>query len=111
MVRRSRHAPCRPAVSVTLTKDCDSPANFPANWKIEVSEVAPAFGREGGGLQIRVLDANGQAMRMSELQDHGILRKINDPGPPADFLKPFAGTLANAPDWDSTHARDEDESN
>ena len=82
---------------------------LPANWKIEVSEVAPAFGREGGGLQIRVLDANGQAMRMSELQDHGILRKINDPGPPADFLKPFAGTLANAPDWDSTHARDEDE--
>jgi hypothetical protein len=84
---------------------------LPPSWKIEVSEVAPAFGRDGGGLQIRVLDANGQAMRMSELQDHGILRKINDPGRPADFLQPFAGTLADAPEWDSTHARDEDEGN
>jgi hypothetical protein len=93
-----------PYVRVRLT------GQLPPNWKIEVSEVAPAFGRDGGGLQIRILDAEGTAMRMSVLRDLGIVRRIGDPGP-ADFLQPLAGTLANAPDWDSTHAGDDDEGN
>jgi Tuberculosis necrotizing toxin len=83
---------------------------LPPDWKIEVSQVAPAFGRDGGGLQIRILDANGQAMRMSELQDLGIVKKTGQPGP-ADVLQPLAGTLANAPDWDGVDARDDDEGN
>jgi Tuberculosis necrotizing toxin len=80
---------------------------LPPGWKVEVSEVAPAFGREGGGLQIRILDANSQAMRMSELQALGIVKKIEDVGGPADVLQPLAGTLANAPDWDNTQTRDD----
>jgi hypothetical protein len=73
---------------------------LPAGWRIEVSEVAPAFGRDGGGLQIRVLDANDQAMRMYQLEEQGIVKTIKDSPRPAEMLTPFAGTLANAPDWD-----------
>jgi hypothetical protein len=69
--------------------------------------VAPAFGRDGGGLQIRILDAKDQAMRMSELEEQGIVKQIRDLGQPADYLQPLAGTLANAPDWDSTNAQDD----
>jgi len=80
---------------------------LPPGWRIEVSEVAPAFGRDGGGLQIRILDAKDQAMRMSELEEQGIVKQIRDLGRPADYLQPLAGTLANAPDWDSTNAQDD----
>jgi hypothetical protein len=80
---------------------------LPSGWRIEVSEVAPAFGRDGGGLQIRILDAKDQAMRMSELEEQGIVKQIRDLGRPADYLQPLAGTLANAPDWDSTNAEDD----
>jgi hypothetical protein len=80
---------------------------LPPGWRIEVSEVAPAFGRDGGGLQIRILDAKDQAMRMSELEEQGIVKQIRDLGQPADYLQPLAGTLANAPDWDSTNAQDD----
>jgi Tuberculosis necrotizing toxin len=79
---------------------------FPPGWKIEVSQVAPAFGREGGGLQIRILDGSGQAMRMSDLESLGLLTRIGGPGP-ADFLQPLAGNLANAPDWGDPPARDD----
>jgi hypothetical protein len=83
---------------------------LPPNWKIEVSQVAPAFGRDGGGLQIRILDANGQALRMSELEKLGLLKRIGVPGL-ADVLQPFAGNLANAPDWGDTPASDDREGN
>jgi hypothetical protein len=73
---------------------------LPEGWRIEVAEVAPAFGRDGGGLQIRVLDANHQAMRMYQLEEQGIVKTIKDSPRPAEMLTPFAGTLANAPDWD-----------
>jgi hypothetical protein len=72
---------------------------LPAGWRIEVAEVAPAFGRDGGGLQIRVLDANDQAMRMYQLEEQGIVKTIKESPRPAEMLTPFAGTLANAPDW------------
>jgi hypothetical protein len=83
---------------------------LPPNWKIEVSQVAPAFGRDGGGLQIRILDANDQALRMSELEKLGLLKRIGVPGL-ADVLQPFAGNLANAPDWGDTPASDDREGN
>jgi hypothetical protein len=83
---------------------------IPAGWKIEVSQVAPAFGRDGGGLQIRILDAKGQAMRMLELEQLGILKRIGGPGL-ADVLQPLAGNLANAPDWGDMPARDDREDN
>jgi Tuberculosis necrotizing toxin len=75
-------------------------SELPANWKIEVSEVAPAFGRDGGGLQIRILDADGQAMRMSQLQELGIVKKIDDSGFPTTWPRPDGGTTPYYPDWD-----------
>jgi hypothetical protein len=80
---------------------------LPPGWRIEVSEVAPAFGRDGGGLQIRILDAKDQAMSLSELHEQGIVKKIGEPVRPAEMLTPFAGKLADAPDWDSTNDQDD----
>ena len=49
--------------------------SLPAGTRIEVSEIAPAFGRDGGGLQVRILDADGNPMSVDELLDRGILRE------------------------------------
>ena len=65
---------------------------LPPNTVIEVSEVAPAFGRKGGGLQIRILDSNGQAMRITELRQQGIIEVIDDTRWPADWPRPGGGT-------------------
>ncbi len=51
---------------------------LPPNTVIEVSEVAPAFGQQGGGLQIRILDPSGQAMSITELRKQGIIEVIGD---------------------------------
>ena len=40
---------------------------LPENWHVEVSEIAPAFGRPGGGTQIRFLDEDGQPVRADKL--------------------------------------------
>jgi Tuberculosis necrotizing toxin len=75
--------------------------DLPPNWKIEVSEVAPAFGREGGGLQIRVLDNNGQAVTMAELRKQGIVQKIDDSRWPADHPRPKGSTTPHYRNWNS----------
>jgi DNA/RNA non-specific endonuclease/Tuberculosis necrotizing toxin len=45
--------------------------HLPPGAKIEVSEIAPAFGRPGGGLQVRVLDVHGEPMTIDELRSAG----------------------------------------
>jgi hypothetical protein len=40
---------------------------LPLNSVIDFSEVARAFGWRGGGLQIRIMDAESQAFTVSEL--------------------------------------------
>ena len=74
---------------------------LPPNAVIEVSEVAPAFGREGGGLQIRILDAEGQAFTVSELRNQGIIELIGDTRWPADWPRPSGGTTPHYQDWNS----------
>jgi hypothetical protein len=74
---------------------------LPPNWKIEVSEVAPAFGRDGGGLQIRVLDSEGQAVTMAELRKQGIVKKIDDSRWLADHPRPQGETTPHYRDWNS----------
>jgi hypothetical protein len=64
---------------------------LPPNTVIEVSEVARAFGRRGGGRQIRILDAESQAFTVSELRNQGINR--------VDSRYPLAGRLATAIRW------------
>lgn len=48
-----------PYHSYTLT------GRLPDGWTIEVSEVASAFGRDGGGLQVVILDDLGDAVPIS----------------------------------------------
>jgi hypothetical protein len=74
---------------------------LPPNTVIEVSQVAPAFGREGGGLQIRILDSNGQALRITELREQGIIELIGDTRWPADWPRPAGGTTPQYRDWNS----------
>ena len=40
---------------------------LPEGWTIEISEVSPAFGRDGGGLQVLITDASGEAVSVSSL--------------------------------------------
>jgi len=47
--------------------------------RIERSEVAPAFNQEGGGVQYRFLDENGDKISQGELASRGIIT------PPPDF--------------------------
>ncbi|HJV14354.1 MAG TPA: TNT domain-containing protein [Propionibacteriaceae bacterium] len=75
--------------------------DLPPNWKIEVSEVAPAFGREGGGMQIRILDNNGQAVTMAELRKQGIVQKIDDSRWPADHPRPKGSPTPHYRNWNS----------
>lgn len=48
--------------------------DLPTGWRVEVSEVAPAFAREGGGIQVRVLDALDRPITVSTLKEIGLLR-------------------------------------
>lgn len=43
--------------------------SLPDGYRIEVSEIAPAFGRDGGGLQVRFLDPDGQPVSVASLLD------------------------------------------
>jgi hypothetical protein len=72
---------------------------LPANWRIEVSQVAPAFGQRGGGLQVRILDSNGQAMSVTALRRQGVIDVIGDTRWPADWPRPNGGTTSYHPDW------------
>jgi hypothetical protein len=74
---------------------------LPPNTVIEVSEVAPAFGRRGGGLQIRILDADGQAFTVSELRNQGIIELIGDTRWPAEWPRPAGGTTPHYQNWNS----------
>ncbi|WP_193044280.1 glycohydrolase toxin TNT-related protein [Mycolicibacterium baixiangningiae] len=47
---------------------------LPTGWRVEVSEVAPAFAREGGGVQVLVLDTLGRPVTVSTLKEMGLLR-------------------------------------
>jgi nicrotizing toxin Mtb-like protein len=84
----------QPYLTMRLTGD------LPPGWKIEVSEVTPAFGQRGGGLQVRILDANGQATSIAALRKQGIIDMIDDTELPADVPRPDGGTTPYHPDWD-----------
>jgi hypothetical protein len=53
---------------------------IPEGIRIEVSEVAPAFGQPGGGLQVRFLDEAGDTLSVADMLDPdiGILQRVDD---------------------------------
>ncbi|BBZ06321.1 hypothetical protein MDOR_04900 [Mycolicibacterium doricum] len=49
-------------------------SELPTGWRVEVSEVAPAFAREAGGIQVLVLDTLERPVTVSTLKEVGLLR-------------------------------------
>lgn len=47
---------------------------LPEGWRIEISEIAPAFGHKGGGVQLLVKDDHGVIQRVHQLEDAGVIR-------------------------------------
>ena len=63
-----------PVSSLELEYNAFTFAELPEGWKVEVSQIAPAFGRDGGALQVLVYDDRGITMSVDELIDNGVLQ-------------------------------------
>ncbi|WP_353961421.1 TNT domain-containing protein [Mycolicibacterium tokaiense] len=48
--------------------------SMPEGWTVEISQVAPAFGREGGSLQVLIFDSVGRKVSVDQLERAGVLR-------------------------------------
>lgn len=48
---------------------------LPDGWSIEVSEVGPGVGQQGGSIQVRIFDDGGEARPVDELTRIGVLRQ------------------------------------
>lgn len=46
---------------------------LPGGWVVEIYEAAPAFGRDGGGLQVLVRNERGAGMPVEQLIDIGVI--------------------------------------
>lgn len=69
--------------------------DLPAGARIEVSEVAPAFGRPGGGMQVRVLDSFDEVMTVDQMIDEGIVTRTDVDGAAGSYVDT---SLGGAPD-------------
>jgi len=58
--------------------NADHPSIKDGSIRIEESEVAPAFGQDGGGTQYRFLDENGDAIKQGALKEDGIITKMDE---------------------------------
>lgn len=65
--------------------------DLPAGARIEVSEVAPAFGRPGGGIQVRVLDAFDEAMTVDQMIDEGVVTRTDVDGADGSYVDTSLG--------------------
>jgi hypothetical protein len=52
---------------------CEWTGCMPDGWHIEASQVAPAHGGAGGGVQLVVVDAYGKRISIDELPIEGVL--------------------------------------
>jgi hypothetical protein len=59
--------------------DADHPSIKDGSVRIEESEVAPAFGQDGGGLQYRFLDENGHAISQGDWRRMASSRRWTSP--------------------------------
>ncbi|MCW2819549.1 MAG: hypothetical protein JWR42_2336 [Marmoricola sp.] len=60
--------------------DLDNPRIRDGSVRVEQSEVAPAFGQHGGGMQYRFLDENGKALSQGDLRtgDHPLIKDLSE---------------------------------
>lgn len=59
----------------TYTLNADAPGGLPEGWVLELSKVAAWFGRDGGAIQLRVIDDIGREVSVTDLRDLGIVTK------------------------------------
>jgi hypothetical protein len=72
--------------------------DLPGGYRVEVSEIAPAFGRPGGGTQLRIVDAmSGQPASVDRLIDAQVLRETG-PLPASSPLAPESVDGRSLPD-------------
>lgn len=62
-----------PITSLDLPYHTYTFSELPDGWSIEVSKIAPAFGRDGGALQVLVFNSKGEKMIIDQLLDIGVL--------------------------------------
>lgn len=62
-----------PISSLDLSYESFSLASLPADWSIEVSRIAPAFGRDGGALQVLIYNDEGMKVSVKQLIRSGVL--------------------------------------
>jgi hypothetical protein len=49
--------------------------NMPEGWKVQISQIAPGFAREGGGMQVLVLDEKSKPVSVERLRyEAGVLK-------------------------------------
>jgi len=51
--------------------------NLPEGWTMEISEVAPAFGRDGGGLQLLIKNARGIKQSIDDLIQEEVILDLD----------------------------------
>lgn len=51
----------------------DAPGGLPEGWGLELSKVAPAFGRDGGAIQVKFIDDISREVPISDLRDLGLI--------------------------------------
>ena len=50
-------------------------AELPAGWALELAQVGPGFGRDGGAIYVRFLDDTGKDVPVTDLRDLGMVVK------------------------------------
>ena len=64
-----------PVKSLELEYHAYTFGELPDGWSIEVSQIAPAFGRDGGALQVLVYNAEKVEVPVEQLLTDGILEE------------------------------------
>jgi hypothetical protein len=57
------------------TLNPDAPGGLPDGWSLELSKVAPAFGRDGGAIQVKFVDDIDREVPLTDLRDLGLILK------------------------------------
>jgi hypothetical protein len=62
-----------PVTSLDLPYQQFKLTELPEGWTIEISKIAPAFGRDGGGMQVLIYDELGDKVPVRQLTEDGVL--------------------------------------
>jgi hypothetical protein len=49
---------------------------LPAGWEMEIARISPAYGRDGGGLQLVIRNAAGEGQTIEQLLGEGVIENV-----------------------------------